>query len=61
MSDTNRQFVQRTVLAVVVFMLVACAWLAPLDSAATAQIKAHVDKFCDGTRTQCRYFSGTGY
>lgn len=40
MSVSNRQFVQRTVVAVAVCIMVACAWLAPLDTAATEQIDA---------------------
>lgn len=38
MSVSNRQFMQRAVLAVVVFIMVACSWLVPLDSAANKHV-----------------------
>ena len=40
MKTIEPQFVQRVALAVVVAIMVACAWLAPLDSAANQQVDA---------------------
>src|SRR5512139_1456158 len=40
MKTTRLQFVQRLALAAVVAMMVACAWLAPLDFAANQEVDA---------------------